>query len=270
MPRLRTHFTFTCVALVAVALVSPAWGQSAVEVKAGRTCIGLGCTDAVATAEIRTSDNSTKLLVNEPTATAAGKVLMELRMPGQPQFLLRNTSTNNTWNIKASPTALIFRETASGGIGTLELRKSGVLIIGIAANPALRLEANGNMEINGTLTENSSREAKRTILPVDSAEVLTQLTELPIATWNYKDTNPGIRHMGPMAEDFHATFGLGKDDTGISTLDMSGVALAAIQELAALNEAKDRRIGELEAEQSALAAEVAEMRALVEQLLADR
>lgn len=34
-----------------------------------------------------------------------------------------------------------------------------------------------------------------------------------------------------MAQDFHAAFGLGSDDKGISTVDADGVALAAIQGL---------------------------------------
>lgn len=38
-----------------------------------------------------------------------------------------------------------------------------------------------------------------------------------------------VQHMGPMAQDFHAAFGLGDDDTRITTVDPDGVALAAIQ-----------------------------------------
>ena len=43
--------------------------------------------------------------------------------------------------------------------------------------------------------------------------------------------------MGPMAQDFYAAFGLGEDDTHISTVDADGVALAAIQGLYAENQA---------------------------------
>ena len=45
------------------------------------------------------------------------------------------------------------------------------------------------------------------------------------------DTN-SIRHLGPVAQDFHTAFGLnGADDKHISTVDEGGVALAAIQGL---------------------------------------
>jgi hypothetical protein len=52
--------------------------------------------------------------------------------------------------------------------------------------------------------------------------------------------------MGPVAQDFHAAFGLGSDDKGISTVDADGVALAAIQALNRKVEEKDARIRELE------------------------
>ena len=42
----------------------------------------------------------------------------------------------------------------------------------------------------------------------------------------------GARHLSPMAQDFHAAFGLnGTDDKHIATVDEGGVALAAIQGL---------------------------------------
>ena len=50
---------------------------------------------------------------------------------------------------------------------------------------------------------------------------------MSIATWNWKSQDASIRHMGPMAQDFHAAFGLGETDKGISTMDADGVALAA-------------------------------------------
>lgn len=62
--------------------------------------------------------------------------------------------------------------------------------------------------------------------------------------------------MGPIAEEFHALFGLGGDDHSISTVDIDGVALAAIQGLNA----------KLEAENAALRAESAQLRARVERL----
>ena len=54
--------------------------------------------------------------------------------------------------------------------------------------------------------------------------MLAKLADLPVSRWSYKKDKAKTRHMGPMAQDFHAAFGLG-DDRTIFTLDGSGVAL---------------------------------------------
>jgi trimeric autotransporter adhesin len=53
---------------------------------------------------------------------------------------------------------------------------------------------------------------------------------LPITTWNFK-AEPGVKHLGPVAQDFRAAFAVGMDDKHIATVDAEGVALAAIQGL---------------------------------------
>ena len=77
----------------------------------------------------------------------------------------------------------------------------------------------------------SDRAGKDNLRPVDIKAVLHKVAAMPIATWNWKSQDASIRHMGPMAQDFHAAFGLGEMPTGISTVDADGVALAAIQGL---------------------------------------
>jgi hypothetical protein len=78
---------------------------------------------------------------------------------------------------------------------------------------------------------------------------------MPILTWRYNDDDQIARHAGPMAEDFHAAFGLGVDNKHIAPSDQSGVALAAIQGLA---EQKDRQIAELAARIAELEKKLAE------------
>ncbi|MBE0540622.1 MAG: tail fiber domain-containing protein [Verrucomicrobia bacterium] len=82
------------------------------------------------------------------------------------------------------------------------------------------------MAINPT----SDRNAKEHFAAVDGRSVLEKVAMLPIESWNFKK-NPGIRHIGPMAQDFHAAFAVGSDDRHIATVDADGVALAAIQGL---------------------------------------
>ena len=97
---------------------------------------------------------------------------------------------------------------------------------------------------------------KRSLAP---EAVLERLMTLPIASWTYNHEPPGVRHIGPMAQDFHGAFGLGVSPTGISTLDASGVALAAIQALADQND-------QLRAENAQLRSEVDAMRAELDAL----
>jgi hypothetical protein len=82
----------------------------------------------------------------------------------------------------------------------------------------------------GTWTNNSDRDSKVELIGVDSASILTKVASLPISTWRYKVEKDQI-HLGPMAQDFRAAFGLGMDEKHIATIDEDGVALAAIQAL---------------------------------------
>jgi len=68
-------------------------------------------------------------------------------------------------------------------------------------------------------------------MPVNPAEVLEGVAKLPISTWTYRDEQSITRHMGPMAQDFMATFHVGYNDRTIFQVDADGVALAAIQSL---------------------------------------
>ncbi len=80
--------------------------------------------------------------------------------------------------------------------------------------------------------------------------MLERVRDLPISTWNYTADDSAVRHVGPMAQDFAALFGVGADDRHIHPLDGQGVALAAIQGLLA-------QIDELQADNARLAARVA-------------
>ena len=78
----------------------------------------------------------------------------------------------------------------------------------------------------------SDRNVKENFEAVDTRGVLAKVAALPISEWNLKAQDASKRHIGPMAQDFHAAFGLnGPDDRHINTSDIDGVALAAIQGL---------------------------------------
>jgi hypothetical protein len=89
----------------------------------------------------------------------------------------------------------------------------------------------------GSWSSVSDRALKENVESVDSQALLARLAQVPVSTWNYKSQDASIRHIGPMAQEFYAAFGVGEDDTHITTVDADGVALAAIQGLYAENQA---------------------------------
>jgi hypothetical protein len=91
----------------------------------------------------------------------------------------------------------------------------------------------------------SDRNLKTDVAPVDGQQVLEKIAKIPVQSWDYK-SHPDRRHIGPMAQDFHAAFGLnGDDDTHISDVDAQGVSFAAIQELYRQNREMVRQTHEL-------------------------
>jgi len=83
---------------------------------------------------------------------------------------------------------------------------------------------------------------------VNGYEILEKLAALPISTWNYKWDPPTTRHLGPMAQDFKATFGLGDDDRTINMVDANGVVMVALQALYRRVVALEERLSALEAD----------------------
>ena len=87
--------------------------------------------------------------------------------------------------------------------------------------------------------------------PVNGFEVLAKLAELPVTTWRYRWESAGVRHLGPMAQDWHAAFRLGQGETTIPMVDAHGVLVVAIQAL-------QRQLNELRAEVDQLHEQLAE------------
>ncbi len=109
---------------------------------------------------------------------------------------------------------------------------------------------------SGSWASLSDRNAKENLRPADAPGVLRQLANLPIYTWNYRAQAASNRHIGPTAQDFQSAFAVGsaEGDGYIATVDADGVALAAIQGLWQLLNAKDRQIGALQDQIAALQA----------------
>ena len=133
------------------------------------------------------------------------------------------------------------------------------------------------LSLTGQWTNASDANRKENFAPVDARDVLRRVVALPVTTWNHKAEDPSIRHLGAMAQDFHAAFGLGSDDKTIGTLDADGVALAAIQGLHSLVREKDAQLADLAArldqkdgEIAGLTERLQKLEALVAQLAAQK
>ncbi|MFD4179612.1 tail fiber domain-containing protein [Rhodococcus sp. NPDC058514] len=105
--------------------------------------------------------------------------------------------------------------------------------------------------LNSALSQRRGVETERPI-PAGADEVLQRLAEMPLSVWTYGFDHPSVRHMGPMAQDFAAAFGLGSTDQRIAAVDANGVCMVAVQAL-------HRRLIELETE-------VAQLRSAREEL----
>ncbi len=119
-------------------------------------------------------------------------------------------------------------------------------LLGVGVTPSHRIDVVGGAYCDGTNWVNASdANAKENFEKVDGAELLEKLSALEISKWNYKG-NEEAEHIGPTAQDFKKAFGVGADDKSISTIDPSGIALAAIKELYAQLKQKNAEIARLQ------------------------
>ena len=154
----------------------------------------------------------------------------------------------------------------STGANQFLVRAAGGIYLGtnstvsIPAGRFINTSTGAHLTTGGTWTNASSRALKTAFEAIDAGDVLSRLLALPLTRWQYRESPAEGVHLGPIAEDFHAAFGLGADGRAISTVDASGVALAAIQGLNAKLESErdalSERVERLDAENAALRAEL--------------
>jgi hypothetical protein len=102
----------------------------------------------------------------------------------------------------------------------------------------------------GTWSCSSDRNLKENLALANGSGVLERLSQMPVYYWNAR--GEATQHIGPMAQDFYATFGVGDSDTAIATIDLDGVALAAIQGLYEQNQALEQENAALRARMDSL------------------
>jgi hypothetical protein len=114
--------------------------------------------------------------------------------------------------------------------------------------------SNSSQTTGVTLASNSNAWAstcdslnKEDFREVDRRELLEQLAALRVRNYKMRDQDDGTRHIGPVAQDFHAAFGVGENNTSINMADADGVLFAAVQALYEQNLAQQAEIEALKA-----------------------
>jgi len=112
---------------------------------------------------------------------------------------------------------------------------------------------------SGSWSCTSSRLSKEHFTSLNAEDVLEKVAGLSVQGWTYKAERGGVRHVGPVAEDFYAAFGLGTGPTTIGSIDADGINMLAIQAL-------ETRTAELKRENETLRAALARLEARIEQI----
>lgn len=217
--------------------IRPAAPSSSIDVLGTSGNVGMGTGSAAASLHVFRNNATAQLRVEEAAAATASRNLLRIVNNGASTFRFDNSASGLLW-----------------GFGSLG---SGNFFIGATPGQPLAMQVTtaGNMIITGTYSSTSDRNAKTDVAEVDAHDVLERVAALPVSTWRFKEATE--RHMGPMAQDFAAAFGLGSDDKHIAPADVSGVALAAIKALKAQLDDKDAQLRALQERLATLEAAVA-------------
>jgi hypothetical protein len=135
------------------------------------------------------------------------------------------------------------------GINTFNVRASGGIAMFTDSAASIGVTLNPNDNTWNSICDSTK---KTVIRQVDSRDILDRVVQLPIKRWTFKDGDPNVEHISPMAQDFWNLFHVGSDSLMISNLDPSGIALAAIQEL-------DKKTKELNSRNQELASKIHEI-----------
>ncbi|HEX9942228.1 MAG TPA: tail fiber domain-containing protein [Thermoanaerobaculia bacterium] len=234
--------------------IRPGAPTSSIDISAAGN-IGIGTALPSNKVHVLSSDSGAdagKVLIQNSSGTTSARELLELRNNGGPIMVIADTTVPSTrWTVGTSGSTFIVDNQGNGG-------------------NELIFSNTGNLFIAGTLTQGSSRDLKTQFASLNPKDVLSEVTALPISLWSYKSES-AVRHIGPMAEDFHRTFGLGADDKHIAPSDQAGVALVALQGLnqvvQQVVQEKDNEIAELKQANADLKSRLEALEKMVQDLI---
>jgi hypothetical protein len=215
--------------------------------------VGIGTASPSAGLHVFDSDSdgtTAKFKVENTNGTAAARLMAQFSNNGNVNVNYVDTSLGATWGTNVVS-------------GDFKINKSGTGV------QAFTLTGAGTLTVVD-LIETSDRTLKTDIVPVEPEAILAKVANLPVATWRFKTGTPDVLHLGPMAQDFSAAFGLGHDDRHINPLDVAGVSLAAVQALNKQVSEKDAEISKLQQQNAEMAQRLSNLEALVNSLASQK
>jgi hypothetical protein len=215
-----------------------------------------------------TSSGANQFLIRASGGVGIGTTVpsreLEIQSPGDVELGLKSTDAGaHLWTLQSSSVSGSVRDASfqiidrTANISRLLIDTNGNTGLG-TSTPTNKLHVIGGATFtsgsgpanavvwtpgSGAWSFTSDRNAKERLEPVDPEAVLDKVSRLPITEWNYKGYSQ--RHIGAMAQDFHAEFPLNESDTTLNDADLHGVTLAAIQGL-------NRKLHQSEAEMRSL------------------
>jgi hypothetical protein len=144
--------------------------------------------------------------------------------------------TPQTWDIGANEANFFVRDLTGGSKLSLRIRPG-------APTSSIDIRSTGEATAKFGFADFAKLEDLENVAALDPADTLAQALELPISSHNVEGGT--LKRIGPTAEDFFAAFGTGANDGYVAPGDLAGVAIAALQGLAA---EVDRKVSGLSAE----------------------
>lgn len=204
--------------------------------------------------------NSLYIDSNSYIGLGTASPLMDLHISGDDSPAIRLEQNTNTgfaaasWDIAANESSFFVRDVNNSSNLPFSIQAA-------APSDSLVVKANGEVHSEGRICSNnggvescigsvpSSITLKTIIEQVDTKQILEAVSGLSMPKWYYNSNGADVTHIGPIAEEFQQAFGLnGGVDKSIANVDLSGVALASIQELNKQLKAKDNEIAQLKNE----------------------
>ncbi len=189
-------------------------------------------------------------------------------IPGGDQNVATNNSLAGGHRAKATHQgAFVWADStdadfSDAGSNTFNVRSSGGVVFASGTGGVNQMVS--WMPGSGAWSFTSDRNAKENFQPVNARQILEKVAGLPLTEWNYKGY--GDRHVGSMAQDFHAAFPFNANDKMLNSADEAGVSLAAIQGLNEKLDEKDAEIQNLKKQNDSLAERLNELETTVKQL----